>query len=121
MIPLHPAATGRCWILCFGILLALGILVLAEYPDLSYAVNRVIGDRQAPGSSMGYFRDVYVFRGIVVFLLVSLGMLAATAKASHSALHAAFVGLLILGILLLVFSSLWYFRSIAAASGAMPP
>jgi hypothetical protein len=118
---LHPATAGRCLILCFGALLAFGVLIVTEYPDLSYAINKVIGDRQAPGSSMGYFRDVYVLRGVAAFLLLSLGVLALAAKAAHRSLHVAFVGLFGLGIVMVVWSSLWYFRSIAAASGAVRP
>lgn len=121
MSRIHPAGAGRCALLCFGVLLAIGIVVYATYPGLSYAINKAIGDGQAPGSSMGYFRDVYVLRGVAVFLLLSLGILALTTKAGHRILHTAFVGLLILAFVLLVSSSLWYFRSIAAASGAVSP
>ncbi len=99
--------------------MALALIEFAAYPSLATAINRALGDGQSPDSSMGYFRDVYIGRGLVAFALVSLGVLTFAANKGHRALHTALAVLVVVDVLLLVWSALWYFREIAAAAGAV--
>jgi hypothetical protein len=115
---IHPIAIRRCLLLSFAALIVLGLVEFAVYPGLSWQINRTLGNGQPPGSSMGYFRDVYVGRGLLVFGLIAIAGLAVAAKRSDRALHIAFGALLLLNGVLLVSSALWYYRAIADAAGA---
>ncbi len=117
----HPKTIVQCLALCVAALIALALVEFTAYPILSWQINRAIGDGQAAGSSMGYFRDIYVGRGVLVFGLISIVGLALAATEGHRVLHAVFVALLVLNATLLVSSSLWYYRGIAAAAGAKTP
>ncbi len=118
---IHPATTRRCFALCLGVLLALGLIEYAIYPDVSWRISEVVGGGQADGSTMRYFLDVYVLPGLGAFTLIAIAGLALSATRSHRALHATLIGLGLLNVSLLVSSSLWYYRGIAAATSATTP
>ncbi|HWZ86883.1 MAG TPA: hypothetical protein VN032_11820 [Thermoanaerobaculia bacterium] len=115
---MHPATTVRCLALCLGVLVALALIEYAIYPDASWRISRAVGNGEVDGSTMRYFLDVYVMPGLAAFMLTSVTGLALAAKKSHRALHAAFGVLLLLNAVLLVASSIWYYRVTAEAAGA---
>ncbi len=119
MTRLHPSSPRACLVLGLGLLVALALVEFAAYPSLATSINRALGDGQTPDSSMGYFRDVYVGRGLIAFLLASLTALALAAGKGHRALHTALVILVAVNVLCFAGSALWYFREIAAAAGAV--
>lgn len=117
---MHPSSKPWCLALCLGVLLALGLIEYAAYPDVSWRISEVVGGGQADGSTLRYFLDFYVLPGLGAFTLVAIASLAFAARRSHRALHAAFVALLLLDAALLVYSSVWYYRGIAAATRRRP-
>jgi len=118
---MHPATVRRCLALCLGVLVALGLIEYATYPDVSWRISEVVGGGEADGSTMRYFLDVYVLPGLGAFTLIAAAGLALAARKSHRALHAAFVVVLLLNAALLFSSSVWYYRGIAAATAATTP
>ena len=105
--------------------LALAILVVVleffYYPEAATFINDLIGNRAAPGSSMGYFRTYYVLPASAVFLLLSLLLVGGAAAKGHRTLHAAVVVLTLVNIVALSSSALWYFRTIEGAASATSP
>jgi len=116
----HFATVSRRSALYLGALVALSLIEYAIYPGLSWQIGR-FGGGQPDGSTMRYFLDVYVLPGLGAFILISIAALALAAKKGSRPLRFVFGALLLLNVALLVFSSLSYYRGIAAATGATTP
>jgi hypothetical protein len=91
-------------------------LSVVTYPELAIRIDALIGGRDGSGSSLSYFRDLYVLPGALVFLALSGVAFALAARRGRTAL------LVVAGVawcvLLagLVGSVEWYYRAVRAAS-----
>jgi hypothetical protein len=51
---MHPATRVRCFALCLGALVALGLIEYAIYPDLSWRISQIFFQGEADGSTLRY-------------------------------------------------------------------
>ncbi len=109
-------SSGQCLLLNGSLLLVALTLASTYYPALATLAYGILGDEVAPGSSMGYFRDHYVLPGSIVLAACSLAALAIAASRSHTALHRVVIAAWTLIAAALLGSSIWYFRTLHAAS-----
>jgi hypothetical protein len=101
-----------------AILVLTVILEAVFYPEVASWISRTIGNGATPDSSMGYFWDVYIIPSAVAFAGIVMIATPWSVKRSHRALHMTLTSLLLVNVLGLIFSALWYFRVTEAAAGA---
>lgn len=101
-------------------LLAVVVVVALEiwfYPVVSTATDGLLGGEGGPGSSIGYFRDHYVFPAGIVFAALAIASLGLAARRGRGFFHRVAVGLWLLNLAAIFASSIWYFHTIRAAGG----
>ena len=118
VIPLHPRSLRNWRSLWIGLLIVVVAVEIASYYEIATWANDVLGRRTDPDSSMGYFRDHYFVPMAVVFIVVSIFVLVWAGRRGHRPLHLALGLLLVLNVLMVGGSAIWYFRTIDAAASA---
>ena len=109
-----PVARGS---LLLNILAVAAIVALEVrlYPAAASAVDRLLGGDGSPGSSIGYFRDLYVLPAGIVFTALAITSLAFAARRGQGVFYRVVIGSWLLNLIAIFISSLWYFQTIRAA------
>jgi len=110
-----PQQNGRRFLTSFIVLVVATILEVIYYPDIATTIYSLFGGHGGPGSSIGYFRDIYVLAGAVGFALLA-GIALWTTRKSHWHSRLATILAWVTNLTFLTASVLWYFHSIGTAS-----
>lgn len=96
-------------------LIVVTVLEVVFYPYIAEGIYRLVGGKGGAGSSIGYFRDVYVAGAAAAFLLILIVGAWAASRAGRLG-SKTLIGAWIANAGLLIASALWYFHAIRAAS-----
>jgi hypothetical protein len=112
-----PNVTSRDVALATVSLFSVTALCVVVYPALAVRVDALVGGRGGSGSSLGYYRDLYVLPAALSFIVVSAAGTTLAARRGRRSLLIVAAGAWLLLLIGLVASVEWYYGAVRSASG----
>jgi hypothetical protein len=114
MNPRLSERAGFVWLNVIALVVITALEVLF-YPYIAESVHGLAGGTRGADSSIGYFRDVYVAAGAVLYILTLIASVWAASRTRRFVPH-ILIGAWIVNVALVIGSALWYFNAVRTAS-----